>query len=642
MFRLLAVSLGGLQRALARCSGGPCNPDLLQLGGMNRVLGVLIDREPRDVVLIGLREPLRPPLQTDDLAVALRHAWLKYAVRDGDHYVYSHPGCSIDPVPDVIRALDAIGHELSIAAPSAQKGLLARWHDVCQTPQAVRVLGVPADTHFAQVMVQADYDLKRLADGTDSPQGDWLLSVSERSMRRSRLAFETSATVAEAPASGLNRFWFSPEGPLYDAAEGIVLFRRCGLRLLTEWMHAGASGEVAPSGRDDPLARVFARDVTVLYGSLAAARPVFAELQGLFELEAVAQVLKHVSGEAVADGLRYLLEEHRVAAVPVPRELPGRSAVSEWSGERATFRGRNQIQITVPSCGGVDMDMDVAGSLAPSADPRLARLRREILESRGAASRLRWLLPDRSGYLDDLETGTRVRRINEASRCARLVTIESVGALFKVAAGDEVRSYHATEIPRLMKDIAVAVGGPDLEALYVDLHGFATPQKAEAFLETCRLQQEFPARKVVVRGLSRENVTARDLQDAFLQPGASVDERAPAGVRQLTEGPYRGLFETRLSLVARLRNGVARIVVRVVARTQEIALRFVELVKEVLGHPLLGATSAADAFTRARRELRRTFPNEDILVWIEGDDAKAQLRRTYMVQRAPVAVGEAA
>jgi hypothetical protein len=60
-------------------------------------------------------------------------------------------------------------HCLTIQAGfAAHDKYIADWKRECEKDEAVNVFGIPFDTHFAQVMVKADYDLKRLSDGSDS------------------------------------------------------------------------------------------------------------------------------------------------------------------------------------------------------------------------------------------------------------------------------------------------------------------------------------------------------------------------------------------------------------------------------------------------------------------------------------------
>ena len=50
-----------------------------------------------------------PPLYFEDLVIALRNAWLRYARLEGNTRIYEDPGCSIDPEPAVLRKLQALG-----------------------------------------------------------------------------------------------------------------------------------------------------------------------------------------------------------------------------------------------------------------------------------------------------------------------------------------------------------------------------------------------------------------------------------------------------------------------------------------------------------------------------------------------------
>src|ERR1700682_1725591 len=86
-----------------------------------------------------------------NFVVALRNAWLQYAPLKDNVYQYSNPGCSIDPNPAIVHELQRIGNfKVSSSGDATQS--IDNWNRVCEGQQAVRVLGIPFDTHFAQVM----------------------------------------------------------------------------------------------------------------------------------------------------------------------------------------------------------------------------------------------------------------------------------------------------------------------------------------------------------------------------------------------------------------------------------------------------------------------------------------------------------
>src|SRR5213593_546291 len=77
-----ALSLRVLQQRLAVCiPQNNCPAELLHLGGLTRLEGVVRGDNDGDWILIGQREAGKPPLWTEDLVLALRNSWLRYAQR---------------------------------------------------------------------------------------------------------------------------------------------------------------------------------------------------------------------------------------------------------------------------------------------------------------------------------------------------------------------------------------------------------------------------------------------------------------------------------------------------------------------------------------------------------------------------------
>lgn len=71
-----AFSLNAAERQIRQAGGDfrPTHSDVFYLGGINRVRGLVCDRDGGDLILVGAIEPGRAPLTLDDLVVALRAA----------------------------------------------------------------------------------------------------------------------------------------------------------------------------------------------------------------------------------------------------------------------------------------------------------------------------------------------------------------------------------------------------------------------------------------------------------------------------------------------------------------------------------------------------------------------------------------
>ena len=257
-------------RSLA-AAGKPVREELRYLGGITQVQYVLVYPAERDLVIAGpaekwdsssKAEPVgrasgRPVVQFDDLVVAMRVVAERGRARPF--------GCSIDPAPgaqqksrDVMKKYGARPRQELMAAMAEALG-----------PQQVRVFGWPAETRGGFVLVAADYKLKRMALGIDSPPVVGLGSAVDNSR------------------SAGNRFWFEAMyDPMLVAADGSGYQLR-GQRLK---LQAGAL-QFDPRGATG-TAKEWAASFTRKMGALAAGEPLFAELQNMADVMAVAALIR--------------------------------------------------------------------------------------------------------------------------------------------------------------------------------------------------------------------------------------------------------------------------------------------------------------------------------------------------------------
>jgi hypothetical protein len=351
-----AVSLRMLQEALRSAQAEGRTPQVLRdLCGLTRLEGYTYDPAGRDVILMGKVDPTAPALHTDDLVVALRSAWYKYARREGRISYYANPGCSIDPEAAVVRRLTELGAQVGAAGSSLEiEGVLTQWEAVATRPQHVRVMGVPNASHFAQVMVSADYLLKRVVDGSAPLSVPGVTSLVDRMLSQTKEELERDGAL-HGPVSSMSRFWFHPGRNRYELDGDTVRLLQCPVTLLTEEEYLSARG-VAGKGRPEPVAQGFATDFGAHYAEIAQERPIYQELEGLFRLVAIAKLMRY---QRVNLKLDYLLGRYPVARVAVPARVPGVSHIARLEQTLQTESGPRPVVVSMPSCGGVSIDTTI-------------------------------------------------------------------------------------------------------------------------------------------------------------------------------------------------------------------------------------------------------------------------------------------
>lgn len=307
---LRKVSLAAMTAAVrdAAAAGKPVPSDVVFLGGLQQVTAVFVDPDRHDIVLVGPADtPVvgpagaivgaaskRPLLQFEDLVVALRA--IDGARAGGIR-------CSIDPTRDGLARLDAF-----LAKQRAVMGNpepLFRGMEQALGLQTVTVGGVPADSRFAQVLVAADYRMKRIGMGLE-PSGV------------KQLPSYLAMVPAGGQAASLPRFWLEAEyDPIARDADELA-WRLSGRRMkcLTESDLAGKNGIERGAGRADKVAEKWCDAMTAHYDDLALKQPVFAELMNCVDLAVVAALIKGRQLDARAGlDLAPLLD---ATAVPLP------------------------------------------------------------------------------------------------------------------------------------------------------------------------------------------------------------------------------------------------------------------------------------------------------------------------------------
>jgi len=305
--------IAAVEAAVAKGSQVPT--DVLTLGGLERVEYVFVDRDARDLVLAGPGDAAvidatgnlvaagsgRPLLLLEDLIVALRAI---DAARMGGMR------CSIDPSPEGIAQLQAfLGNVRSLADSQA----IFRQMEEALGPQQITVGGVPADSHFAQVLVAADYRMKRIGMGLEPSGLQGLPSY-----------------LSMVPAGGgsmLPRFWLEARYDPIARDPDELAWKLSGRKLvcLTESDLLAREGLQRGRGRSDAMAKRWCELMTKYYNDLAARQPVFAELANCVDLAVVAALIdsRQLADQAGLD-LSPLLDEVNLAlpVYGVPRQVP--------------------------------------------------------------------------------------------------------------------------------------------------------------------------------------------------------------------------------------------------------------------------------------------------------------------------------
>jgi hypothetical protein len=334
----------GVAVSLRALRDEPGSADSHSLFGATKLLGFLFTEDDLgpDCILVLAKEPRRPGLRFDDLAVAYRN------VAAGE----ARPACTIDPRRETLRTLSDIAQRIG-SARDEQSILrhLREWEHVGKRAQDVQVFNVDAQTHFAGVMVKADYELKSLCNGEIQIPG--ITSLTDRLAQRVQADIARAGTT-NMPLGSQNRFWFNPGRVTYQTGEGLILLSACEVKLLTEEEAVTHEGERAGRNQANPLAQEFANDLTQQFSALAQAKPIFRELESLYRTVAILVLMHGEADEHQRTLLGEALGSIDVAQTDFHPTLPGRVSVKTLQGKVAN----GTYVLRLPSCGGVSIEID--------------------------------------------------------------------------------------------------------------------------------------------------------------------------------------------------------------------------------------------------------------------------------------------
>ncbi|HEV3004660.1 MAG TPA: DUF1598 domain-containing protein, partial [Pirellulales bacterium] len=305
---LRKISLRQMQSAIseARNAGKQMPDEVRYLAGIQRIQYVFVYPEQKDIVLAGFGEGWRvdrhgnmvgkttgrPVIELDDLLVALRSA--ESAAQGGI-------SCSIDPTKEGLQKLQAYMQTVNVGTADPQD--VARNMEQELGPQTVTFRGVPDNSHYAAVLLAADYRMKRIAMAFEKSPVNGLPSYL--SMPKGN---------AGAFQNVLPRWWLASDyEPLLTDAEGLAWeLRGQGVKTMTEDEMLAADGTRKALGKASPQAAKWAKMMTDKYDELSTKEPIFGELRNCIDLAVISALIvkENLAGKSGCD-LSLLLDPDR-------------------------------------------------------------------------------------------------------------------------------------------------------------------------------------------------------------------------------------------------------------------------------------------------------------------------------------------
>lgn len=217
-----------------------------------------------------------PVIELQDLLAAMR-AFPANESGDGP-LIY----CSIDPTADGLARMQQFLRQFGRQATPGDTQFIVQRLQEALGLQEVTVGGVPADTHFAQVLVEADYRMKLIGIGLEQPP------VKLRS-------YVSRANPAMVSRNALQRWYFVPEYERLMASEDglAVQIVGDGVKLIGEDEMVSRDGTRRQVGGTNRASNAFVRDFTKSYAKLAEQHPVYAQLRNCIDMAVTAALLRN-------------------------------------------------------------------------------------------------------------------------------------------------------------------------------------------------------------------------------------------------------------------------------------------------------------------------------------------------------------
>jgi len=347
---LRKVSLNRLEAAIASriAKGEGIDEEMQALAGLTSIEYVFFYPETNDIVVAGPAEGFfadptdrligmetgRPVVLLEDLVTALR------AYRPG-HRGASVISVSIDPTAEGLQRMNNFLASVRGRVSPSDARRLASGLKQNLGLQTVTFKGIPTSTHFARVLVEADYRMKLVGIGLER------LPVRV-------MSYVERAKPSAVAANAMERWYFQPN---YDgiavSEDGFAMkIKERGVQLVGANERVANGGQRVASGRVNRASQAFCQDFTDKFPQIAAKVRVYAELRQLIDVAIAAAYIQQQDFYGQAGwNMPVLMDESKVNVETYVAPSQVETAVNAiWKGNT----------LMTPLGGGVNMQPKLA------------------------------------------------------------------------------------------------------------------------------------------------------------------------------------------------------------------------------------------------------------------------------------------
>jgi hypothetical protein len=331
---LRKISLNRLEAAMAErlARGADPTDEMQHLAGLTRLQYVFYYPETRDIVIAGPAEGFMPDgagrmvgvhtgraiLELQDLATALR----AYPPGGKETHVIS---VSIDPTAEGLKKMQQWLVSISGKVRPGDANAIVNGLKDKLGLQNVTIQGIAPRSHFAQILVEADYRMKLIGIGIEAPPVRMATYVSK-------------ANPTEVSRNAMQRWFFTPNYDCVRVADDNHAMELVGqgVKLIGENELVQADGSRANAAVGNKASELYCEAFTNLYPQIAARNPVYAQLRNLIDMSvAAAFIQKHDyygqagwKAEIILDEDKYAVETYEA-----PKTVET-ACTAIWKGNR--------------------------------------------------------------------------------------------------------------------------------------------------------------------------------------------------------------------------------------------------------------------------------------------------------------------
>ncbi|MCI0358213.1 MAG: DUF1598 domain-containing protein [Planctomycetaceae bacterium] len=287
---LRKVSLTRLEAAMAQrlAAGQAPTDEMKNLAGLTRLQYVFYYPDSKEIVVAGPAEGFmadgagrmvgvnsgRAVLELQDLVAALR----AFPPAGKETHLIS---VSIDPTAEGLAAMQKWLVEISGKVRPGDANAIVEGLRQKLGLHNVTVAGVSPRTHFAQVLVEADYRMKLIGIGIEQPPVKMATYVSR-------------ANPTDVSRNALQRWYFTPNYDCVRVTEDALAMELVGqgVKLIGAHELVNADGGRVAAAAGSQASELYCKAFTELYPQIAQRSPVYAQLRNLIDMSVAAAFIQ--------------------------------------------------------------------------------------------------------------------------------------------------------------------------------------------------------------------------------------------------------------------------------------------------------------------------------------------------------------